>query len=186
MQIDSQDYLRLIEETNKLAFVDIEATGLRGDYNSALVVSIKPYGKRPFSFKVNQAGNDQKIVREAKSALETFDCWCTFYGKGYDIPFLNTRLLRWMQPAIDKRHHIDMYYTLKHNLLTARRSQAHMLRFLDTPQEKMDVNPEVWNAIVADSKGPAMKKMVSRCESDVEGLEALYNRTKHLIRDIKR
>jgi hypothetical protein len=41
--IDAQDYLRLLEDANRIAFVDIEATGLRGDYNSTLVVSIKPY-----------------------------------------------------------------------------------------------------------------------------------------------
>ncbi len=186
MQIDSQDYLRLVEKAGTLAFVDIEATGLRADYDSTLVVSIKPYDKDPISFKIQQAGNDQRVVREAKAVMEEFDVWCTFYGKGYDIPFLNTRLLKWGYKPIDKRHHIDMYYTLKHNLLTARRSQAHMLRFLETPETKMDVGPDVWNQIVSNPNGPAMRTMVKRCESDTAGLEGLYNRCKHLIRDIKR
>lgn len=185
MKLDEADFLRLVERAGTLAFVDIEATGLRADYNSTLIVSIKPYDKDPTSYIVGQPGNDQKVIREAKEHLETLDCWCTFYGKGYDIPFLNTRLLRWGQAPINKRPHIDLYYTLKANTLTSRRSQAHMLRFLETPQEKMDMSPESWNKIIADFH-KEMKLMKARCESDVEGLEALYKRTKHLIRDIKR
>jgi uncharacterized protein YprB with RNaseH-like and TPR domain len=183
--IDAQDYLRLLEDANRIAFVDIEATGLRGDYNSTLVVSIKPYHGETVSHVVKQPGNDQAVVRLAKESLEQFDAWVTYYGKGFDIPFLNTRLLRWKRPPIQKRHHLDLYFSLKSNLLTARKSQAHLLRFLDTPEQKMDMSPEEWNKVLAN---PAknLKKMVQRCESDVHGLQGLYDKTKHVVRDIKR
>lgn len=184
MQVETQDYLRLVERANTLAFVDIEATGLRGDYNSALVVSVKPYRSKPISFVVVQPGNDQRVVREAKDTLEQFDCWVTYYGKGYDIPFLNTRLLKWRSRPIDKRHHIDLYFTLKANLLTARKGQGHLLRFLETPQQKMDMTPDEWNQVLVDPK--RLERMVQRCESDVRGLQGLYERTKHIVHDIKR
>lgn len=186
MQLNDQDFLRLTEKTKKLAFVDIESTGLRGDYNSTLVVVVKPYDGKPHVFRVKQAGNDKRVVREAKECMEQYDGWVTFYGKGFDLPFLNTRLLRWRIPPIDKRPHIDLYYTLKFNTLMARRSQAHILRFLETAQEKMDMNPEDWNRVLAEPNGNAFRRMVSRCISDTEGLEALYKETSHLIRDIKR
>lgn len=191
MKLDPQDFLRLTEKAGTLAFLDIEATGLRGDYNSVLVVSIKPSGGQPTSFWVKQPGNDKKVVREAGDALAEYDAWVTYYGKGFDIPMLNTRRLRWNLPPIPKRPHIDMYYALKANLLTARRSQGHLLSWLEpegddgTTLEKMTVSAEVWNQILADP-GRYMPKMVARCESDAAGLEGLYNRTKHLIRDIKR
>jgi uncharacterized protein YprB with RNaseH-like and TPR domain len=185
MQVPEQEYLDLVEQTNRLVFFDIEATGLRGDYNSVLVVSIKPYGKRPISFSVSQPGHDQKVVREAKDCLESFSCWCGYYSKGYDIPMLNTRLLRWKLPAIEKRPHIDLYYSLKANILTARRSQGHILSWLGTEQQKMTVSAEVWNKILSDPK-MNMPEMVKRCESDCSGLEALYKRTRRVIREIKR
>lgn len=184
-QVDSQMLLRLMEKSKSIAFVDIEATGLRGDYNSVLCVSIKPYGSKPYSVSVLQPGNDQRVVRDAKRILEGYDCWVTYYGKGFDLPMLNTRLLRWGQAPISKRLHIDMYYTLKYNLLMARRSQGHLLSWLGTPQQKMGVSAEVWNKIIADPAGQ-MSTMISRCESDVRGLEGLYNKTKHVIADIKR
>jgi uncharacterized protein YprB with RNaseH-like and TPR domain len=147
---------------------------------------MKPYGKDIITFRVNAAGNDRGVVVSAKKTLEAHQVWCGYYSKGYDIPMLNTRLLRHHFPPIEKRPHIDMYYTLKYNLLTARRSQAHLLRWLDADTQKMDVSAEEWNKILNDINGPTMKKMVARCESDVEGLESLYKRTRHLIADIKR
>jgi uncharacterized protein YprB with RNaseH-like and TPR domain len=173
-----------VERADSLAFLDIEASGLRGDYHSVLCVSIKSYKGRPFSFSCAQPGNDQKVVREARDALESFDCWVTYYGKGFDIPMLNTRLMKWVLKPIEKRPHIDMYYVLKYNLLTARKSQAHLLEWLDTPEKKMTVSAEMWNKIMHDPE--TMKTMIKRCESDVKGLQNLYERTKHVIADIKK
>lgn len=186
MQIEAQDYLRLVEKANTLAFFDIEATGLRGDYNSVLVASIKPYNSKPYSFVIKQPGNDNKVVRDVKEALESYDCWVTYYGKGFDIPMINTRLLKWKARPLEKRHHLDMFFTLKSNLLTARKSQGHLLSWLGTPEEKMTVGADVWSQVLMDPSGPAMKTMIARCESDVEGLQALYERTKHIIKDLKR
>lgn len=185
MQLDAQDYLRLIENQGTLAFFDIEATGLRGDYNSVLVVSIKPYGQDAYSFYVKQPGNDQKVVNEAKEALEQYDCICGYYSKGFDIKMLNTRLLKWGRDRIAPLFHIDMYYSLKSNLLTARRSQGHLLSWLATPEQKMSVSADVWNDIIVNPK-KHMPTMIDRCESDATGLEELYRKTRHLIRDIKK
>lgn len=185
MQLNEQEYLDLVENASKIACIDIEATGLRGDYNSVLCVSIKPYNKKPYSFKVLQAGNDQKVVRDVKAELEKYSCWVTYYGKGFDLPMLNTRLLRWKQHPVAKRPHIDMYYTLKYNVLTARRSQGHLLSWLEGPDQKMSVSAEVWNRILSDTEGQ-MAQMVKRCESDTVGLESLYKKARHLIREIKR
>lgn len=184
MQLDPQIFLRLAEKAGTLACFDLECTGLRSDYNSVLVGSIKPYGQKVTTFTVKQPGNDQKVVREIKEYLETFDVICGYYSKGFDAPFLNTRLLKWNQPPVKKLLHIDMYYMLKYNLLTARRSQGHLLSFLETPENKMSVGANYWNEVLYNPK--AMEKMVDRCESDVIGLEQLYTRTRHLIADIKR
>lgn len=185
MQIDVPSYLRLVENAGTLAFVDIEASGLRGDYNSILCISLKPFGKKPFSFAVKQVGNDQKIIREAKEAMAEFDCWVTYYGSGFDIPMINTRLLKWEQTPLPSRHHIDMYYKLKSKLLTARKSQGHLLSWLGTDEQKMGVSADVWNMIASDTE-KHMPEMIKRCESDVKGLEGLYSKTKHIIADIKR
>lgn len=184
MQIDAQDYLRLVEKSKTLAFVDIEATGLKGDYNSVLVVSIKPYGEKPYSIVVNQVGNDVGVVMEAAKELAKYDCWATYYGKGFDIPMLNTRLMKWGKKPIPKRHHLDLYYTIKAGTVMSRRSMAQVAGLLNTHDDKMGVSPNAWSEIGFDKKH--MKTMVARCESDTSVLEQIYERTKHIIVEIKR
>lgn len=183
MQLDAQEFLGLAEDAHKICFVDIESTGLKGDYNSTLVVSVKPYEMKAQSFSVKQPGYDIKVVREAGEFMESFSCWVTYYGKMFDLPFLNTRRLRWGLPPIAKRLHLDMYFTLKANLLTGRKSQAHLLRFLDCEMQKMDMSPTEWTEVLATGD---MKKMIARCESDVAGLESLYKKTRHLVKEITR
>lgn len=184
MQLDPQAFLRLCEAARTIGFIDIEATGLRGDYNSVLVVSVRRFHSEPTTFAIRQAGNDQRVVRDAKRELESLDCWVTYYGKGFDLPMLNTRLLRWGVEPIAKRHHVDMYYTLKSNLLTARRSQGHLLSWLGTADQKMGVSAEAWNEVLTNPR-KAIPTMIARCDSDTAGLQGLYEKTRHLIRDIK-
>ena len=185
MQLEPEEFLSLAEQARTLVCFDIEATGLRGDYNSVLVVSVKKFGRKPTTLQVLQPGNDQRVVREAKDLLEAANCWVGYYSKGFDIPMLNTRLLKWGYEPIEKRPHVDLYYTLKYNLLTSRKSQAHLLEWLETPEHKMTVTAELWNKVLYDFD-IAMTTLVKRCESDTAGLEALYKKTKHLIADIKR
>ncbi len=177
-------FLRLCESSRTLAVFDLEATGLRGDYNSVLCVSIKAYRGEPRTFSVTRAGDDKKVVKEAKDYLSKFDCVVGYYSKGFDMPMINTRLLKHGLSPVPKIHHIDMYFTLRYNLLTARKSQGHLLDWLDTPEKKMSVSAEEWNRVLSHPK-KAMPIMIKRCESDVAGLESLYTRTRHLIKDIK-
>jgi uncharacterized protein YprB with RNaseH-like and TPR domain len=184
VNIDAQDYLDLCEATASMVFVDIEALGLKADYGSSVCVSLKRYGKKPYTLVVKQPGNDQKLVREAKEELEKYRLWVTYYGKGFDIPFLNTRLLRWGAEPIEKRPHVDLFFTLKANVLTARKSQAHLLGWLGTKEQKMSISASDWADLPFNPR--LLETMVKRCESDVTGLEALYRRCRHVINDIKR
>lgn len=184
MQVDPQRYLKLVEESNRICFFDIESTGLKGDYNSIIVVSIKPYQGNPITYSIKQVGNDKGVVHKAADLLNSFDCWVSYYGKGFDVPMLNTRLLKWKQEPLKKRHHIDMYYSLKSHILTGRRSQGHLLNWLGTEEQKMSVGADAWSEIGFKLE-EHLPIMITRCESDVKGLQDLYDRTKHLIRDIK-
>lgn len=198
MQFDPQTFLTLVEKTQTICSWDIEATGLRGDYNSILCISIRPYRGVVKTFAITKPGNDKKVVHDAREYLESFNCWIGYYSKGFDFPMINTRLLKWGLKPLERKPHIDMYYTLKSNLLTARRSQAHLLDWLRIDEtgestdrdnrdtvHKMSVSADEWNRVLADPVR-GMRTMVKRCESDTLGLQSLYMRTKHLIKDITR
>ena len=186
MQLDTQDFLRLVEYNKSIGFFDLESTGFKGDYNSIIVGSITA-GDITTSYPIRQVSNDRGIIREIKEHLEGLDCWVTYYGKGFDLPMINTRLLKWGMKPVVKRPHIDLYYTLKYNLNTSRKSLGHMVSWLGIPEQehKMGVSADTWNQLAVDFK-KNIKILTERCESDTRILKDLYNKTKHLIMDIKR
>lgn len=193
MQLDAQDYLRLVEAQHQLASWDTESQGREGDYGRMYVVSVKPFGCPPITLSISPNGQDKALVKNARDLLHEYPVWLTYYGKGHDVPLLNTRLVRWGYAPLEPRHHIDLYFVLKYRLKTGRKSQAHLLEFLqDTmlamgirPERKMSISPNVWSDLFTHFK-PNMKLLRERCASDTVGLEALYRVTRHLIRDIVR
>jgi uncharacterized protein YprB with RNaseH-like and TPR domain len=185
LNVSVPTYLRLVETAGTIAFVDIEGTGLKGDYNSILVASVKPYCGKVTTFVVEKPGNDKRLVKDLRDHMSQFDCWVGYYSSGYDLPMINTRLWQAKQDPLPSRHHIDLYFKLKNRLLLARRSQAHLLRLLEGQEQKMDMSAEDWNRVIADPD-KMIPKMKQRCESDVAGLETVYEATKHLIGDIAR
>lgn len=205
MQLDASTFLRLVEETHRLACFDIESTGLNGDYNSILVVAVKPYGRKPTVLAVDTPGDDKKLVQEAAELLSSFDCWVTYYGKGFDVPMIQSRLLYHGLPKLVKKPHVDMYFHLNAHVNTSRRSQGHRInwlsdappmagmaveRGLDKVEHKMTVPANVWNRVLAEGgnseDGSAMWKLMERCGSDSKGLEWLLRRTQHLVLEIAR
>lgn len=186
MQLDAQLFLEMAKDSGRLCTFDIEATGLSGDYNSVLVTSIKRYGDSKITtFCVDTPGKDREVVRDTIEELGKYACWISYYGKGFDVPMLQARALLHRLPPLEKQCHVDMFFQLVSKVKTARKSQAHFLRWLGTPEQKMDMSPQEWNDVLASPK-TAIKKMKARCESDVIGLEGLFNRTQHLILNVTR
>jgi len=185
MQISPNEILPMIEDAGGVCCLDTEATGLKGDYNSILVATLKPWHKAPISFVVDRPGDDRSVVCAFRDELAKYAVWVSYYGKMYDIPLLQSRLLFWRANPLVKKHHIDMYFTMKCHTLTARRSQAHLIEWLGTKNKKMTLSPDIWNLALSNPEKylPVLKK---RCEQDCAGLEGLYDRGKHLIADIKR
>jgi len=81
MNLDAQEFLDLVEESGKIVFFDLESLGLKGDYNSIICGSFKPYGEDPYTISIKQVSNDQKVVKDIKTELEKYICWVTYYGK---------------------------------------------------------------------------------------------------------
>lgn len=184
MKVNVQDFLDMVEETKKIAIFDTEATGLKSDYNSLLVASVRPFGGPTKTFKVSRPGDDRTLAKDLRDELEKYQVIVGYYSKGYDIPMLRGRLLRHNMIDIQSILHIDMYFQLRHKVNPARRSQAHISEWLNLEHKKLTLSPQVWNDVLANPK-TELSKLVKRCEADVIELEDIYSRCRHLIRDIK-
>lgn len=181
MQIEAQRFLRLVEKANAIGFVDIESQGLDADYGGALVISVLPYRGKCRTWHITTPGRDRRMVREAKALIDSLDLIVTYYGKMFDVPFVNSRLLRWKLLPLRKVHHLDLYFLLRYATKTSRHSQGHLLSWLRLSEHKMGVSADAWANPAAH-----IDTLVKRCESDVRGLRVLYERTKHLVSEIQR
>src|SRR5213592_2031591 len=108
MQIKAEEFLPIAEKAGAVAFLDIEASNLKADFGTVVVTSIKPYGGDPITFTA-KPGRDKKLLIAVAAELSKYQAWVTFYGKLFDVPFINSRMLVNGLPPLDKKHHIDMY-----------------------------------------------------------------------------
>lgn len=177
---DAQELLAVAEQARAIVFWDLETTGTTAEYDSLLVGCVKPYGRRVEVYSVTKPGEDRSATAALAERLNSAYVWVTFYGRRFDVPFLESRLLHHGLPPLQHRLHIDLYMLIRYRLALSRRSQAHLLRWLNAPEQKMSLSPDVWNEVVRDpDKG--LKTLVRRCASDVRGLEALYRRLRPWI-----
>lgn len=183
MQIRPEEILPTLEKAKALCFLDIESTNLKADYGTCLVASIKPYGS-PVQTWTSRPGFDKGLLEEVSRELNNYVVWVTFYGRRFDVPFIQSRLVRHCLPPLPKRHHIDIWQVVKQGTCISRRNQAHLLEWFDLGERKMSLGPDVWAEVAENPKNVGVLK--KRCESDVKGLEQLYDRTKHLIGEITR
>lgn len=178
MQVEAQEFLSLVEETNRICFFDLESTGFNGDYCSILTVSILPYkDKKPITFAISKTGQDKKVVKATIEEMNKYSVWVGYYSKMFDVPMINTRATLHGLAPLEKKPHLDMYFLLRSRLNCSRRSQAHYLDWFNLSEKKMTLSPDEWNQV--HQKGT--KVMQERSESDVRGLRGLYDRTKHLV-----
>ena len=184
-QIEAQRLLSLAERANSLCYFDLECTNLNGDYGSIMIGSIKPYEGKVTTYTVDTVGEDKSVCEQIRNELHKYDVWVSYYGKGFDTVMLQARLLVNNLAQLEKRHHVDLYYVLTSRIKTSRRSQAHFLSFLSAEEQKMTVGANEWNKCLSRNE-ESFNKMIKRCESDVEGLKALYEKCRHLIVEVTR
>lgn len=177
-----------------MAFLDIEATDLKGNFGRLLCFSVADSFGKVVSFRSDdpeyqsaKRRDDSKLAVAIRDYLETFDVWVGWNSKMYDIPFINTRLLIHEQrPLRADIMHIDPMYKAGRGSLTlhSRRLDAVAKTFrLDAQKTALD--PDIWQD-AAEGERKAMDYVVEHCEADVMVLRGAFHVLKPLIRIVHR
>jgi uncharacterized protein YprB with RNaseH-like and TPR domain len=163
----------------RTCILDIETTDLRADFGRIICAVIKEYGTRrePTLYKPVDYRNDLPMLLRLKKRLEQFEVCVTHYGKGFDIPFINTKLLIAEEMRLKKMFHVDTYY-ISRNKMKSTMSRKSLKALGDTLQiedQKMLIPRHVWNS-ARDGDKDSIDLIAERCVSDVNMTEQLYNR----------
>lgn len=159
-------------QNKTFGFVDLECTSLQASIGEILCGCIKLLNGDIQTFVGDRRG-DKKVCVQIRDALERLDYVCTFYGTGFDLPFLNTRLVAQGERPIDQLRHIDLYYVARNKLkLHSNRLQV-VAETLFGKSEKTRVIGPIWLQASRGDKA-AMNYIVEHCQRDVSELESLF------------
>lgn len=181
----------------RIAYWDLETSDLEGDVGRILCASILslPSGtmttfRNDKVKKKRSMADDAEIARKIRDKLEEHHLTVGWFSKGFDIAFLNTRLVASKQRPLASLLHIDGCWSLKgwRGLKPRNAKLATAAEFFGVPERKMPVDVSVWIDAALGGDRKAMDVLVERCESDVrvtrDVTEQLLNA--NLIKTIQR
>ena len=110
--------LRKAMREDVLGYLDIEASQLNADFGIIYSWVIKYAGQNKYEHSVITRDEiidgtlDKRVCQDLVEALKKFTCILTFYGTGFDIPFVRTRCLMNNIPFVlrGEVEHKDIYY----------------------------------------------------------------------------
>lgn len=173
----------------KILFWDLETTNLNANYGYVLAFGYKFLGDKTPTVKTIAEYNsfkksvivDKELLQEAFVVLSQADMWVTWYGKRFDVPYINARLLKYNLGFLPPIPHVDGWEIARKKLrLNSNRLQS-VSEFLGLAN-KTPVLGDQWIAAAAGSvKG--IKYVADHCRRDVDILEQAYLKLRPLMRN---
>lgn len=181
----------------RIAFFDGEMTNLSPKFGQLLCACILEYDpQRVGGFNLQtlmlddykvQRWDDSGLARRWRDALESYDIIVSWNGKHFDLPFLNTRLESYgMRPLRSPRHE-DLMFTARRHLrcMQAENSKLDTVaRKLKLPVQKTHLEPKHWVKAIGGHR-PSYDYILTHCQHDVRVLAVMWEKMKHLVREIK-
>ncbi len=170
---------------------DIETYGMNfnADAGFIMVISYKWYGEDKVYTITRKNANkwsrklfdDKEICAEFYKVFVQADMHVTWNGTRFDVPFLQTRMLKHRLGFLPVIPHEDGLRTAR-RCLKMRRSLDNVQKFFELGTKKEEMNlAKVW---MPSAMGDpiALKQVIKRCESDVKLLEEAYTLLRPLSR----
>ena len=132
--------------------------------------------------QVNNPIDDKKLLEHIYPILSQADAWITWFGKGFDQKFVNTRLMHHGMDPLPPVPHIDGWRTAKSKLRLTSNRLATVQQFLNLPVSKTPVTGRHWN-LASGGDPKAADYIIEHCRKDVKVLEQAYEKMLPLIVD---
>lgn len=175
-------FLKENPSKERIGFLDIETTNLKADCGPMLCYCIKKYHEPVIlsacitKKELCSKDKDKNILKQLSRDLNEFDTVVTYYGAGFDIPFIRTRCVCMGVdfPEYGQLKHKDIYFIIKHKFKLRRNSLQIACEALLGNSDKTHLDPMRWfEASQGNTK--QIKYIYDHCVHDVEDLEKLYD-----------
>lgn len=165
----------------RIGHLDIETSNLQANAGFMLAWSIKVTGERGVRSdcikgrEIRDAQTfDKRLCVNLLKALSDLDVVTTYWGTGFDIPFIRTRCLGWglAFPKYGTISHMDMFYAARSLLKLHRRSLDAACAYFGI-KGKTHLDMEVWFKARVGHE-PSLEYVLDHNRSDVLILEKLW------------
>jgi len=168
----------------RVGFLDIEATGLKGNWDFILCYCIKELdgdvlGRHVSTREIRAYKFDSRITKELIRDISGFHRIIVYYGgdRRFDVPFIRTRAERWGLEFPAYRDHwiTDVYDLAKAKLCLHRTRLENVCNLLKIPAKEHRLDPDIWQKAQA-GHDESLQWIFEHCREDVVSLEGAWKR----------
>ncbi|MGI0059756.1 MAG: ribonuclease H-like domain-containing protein [Nitrosotalea sp.] len=177
---------------SRVGYLDIETSNLNASFGIVYTWAIKSRGTskvitgRITKNDFNTFPHDKRIVKDLIDEMKRYDVVVTYYGTGFDIPFIRSRALKsnLVFPFYREINHLDLYYVVRHRLKLHSNRLASATQFLGI-EGKTNIDNDFWaRAVTGHTK--SIDYILKHNIGDVEILEKLHNRLMPYMQNTRR
>lgn len=173
----------------KILLWDLETTDFSADWGHLLCAGYRWLGEKKVHVPsimdypkwLTHPLSDRRLCEDFREVLVQADMWITYFGKGFDVKFIQARLLEHKLAVLPNTPHVDMYFIAKANLALRSKRLAAVSEFLGTDDEKTPLKKKEWRK-AASGDAAAIKYVIKHCSQDIKVLEQTYMRLRPLVR----
>jgi hypothetical protein len=165
---------------------DIETSDLMGDWGTLICVGYKWIGdKAPTVISIldypgEDVLDDSNLIKAFYQIISRADMVVTFFGKGFDGPWMNHKYLENNLPALPNFPHVDLFFTSKSLVKVSRKSLDNLVTIYSLGK-KYNVSRRNWRLAKA-GVAVGIKEVIKHCYTDVNLTEKLYFKLRPWIR----
>ncbi len=167
----------------KMGFLDIESDGLKTDFGTMLSWAIMDMDGTFHYDKINKGElfeledeADRRLVQSLVDVLSEYKIIVTYFGLGFDIPFVRTKALHYdiPFPKYGELFSFDLYYLVRAKLNLSRKSLENVCDYLGI-DGKTPLRKSTWRkAKYGNSK--ALAEVLFHNIADCDITRQLYNK----------
>jgi uncharacterized protein YprB with RNaseH-like and TPR domain len=168
---------------------DIETTHLKADFGTVLCIGYKWLDEKKVSVPaITDFKGWKRDVTDDKALFEAFypvmveaDILVSYFGKGFDVKYIQAKLLEHGLSFLPNTPHVDLFYVAKQNMALSRKSLEKVGLFLGCTAEKTPVDGKVWKRAMSGHEA-SIGYVREHCRADVKLTEEVYMRLRPLVR----
>jgi len=170
----------------KVILWDIESSNLNANFGYILCIGWKELDKPGVTVKSitdyplfkTDPTNDKQLLADVSRDLSAADCWVSWYGSRFDVPYVQSRLILHRLPIMPPVQHVDAWRIAKYKMKLNSNRLASVSAFLEL-EEKTPLSGPIWIRAAAGHR-ESVRYVQEHCKQDVLVLEQAYKRIRPL------